>query len=96
MALLLRELFQRWFSPRGRRSPNPLHGRRTSLRHRRLLAEPLEGRQMLAILGLDIELFEYDDGVKGDRIDQDSNPVHVGQDFFVSVTVEDQPDPQND
>lgn len=67
-----------------------VRGRRPqSLRCTRLAFEPLEPRQMLAVLGLDVQVLRDDNGSPGAAIDQNVDTFTVGDTIWVRVRAED-------
>ena len=73
--------------------------RRDSGLHRQLRFEPLEDRCLLAALGLTIQLYQDTisggNHVPGALINPQTNPIQVGQSFFVEVVAEDANDPND-
>jgi hypothetical protein len=55
--------------------------------HRRLRVEPLEDRRLLALLALEVNLYEDANGVPGAPITDDT--VEVGEPFFVEISAQD-------
>ena len=91
-----------FLKPRNSKSRQHDRGRRSCQRdlsaHRPLRFEPLEDRCLLTalsgVLGLNIQLYQdvvnsSGNHVPGALIDQQTNPIQVGQSFFVEVVAED-------